>query len=173
MLKFRDGDWYVLKEKTTKPFERVKADASRGLLTGLSAFFTTHEWRGHSCHISSLGAEGILTYEPGTITIRIRITSFLGSLILSKILSDVEVTTLDVSGVPWAANKDVFIVHGHGELAMVQLKELLASLGLNPIVLMDQDDHGMTIIEKFEYYARTCSFAFILMTPDDRTVGVS
>jgi hypothetical protein len=99
MLKYRDGEWYVLNERTTKPFERVKVDASRGLLTGLSAFFTTHEWRGKSCHISSLGAERILTYEPGRITIRIRITSFLGSLILSKILSDVEITTLDVSGV--------------------------------------------------------------------------
>jgi predicted nucleotide-binding protein len=141
-------------------------------LTGLSAFFTTHEWRGKSCHISSLGAQGILTYEPGTITIRIRITSFLGSLILSKILFDVEITTLDVSGVPSAANKYVFIVHGHSEAATLRLKELLSGLGLNPIVLNDQDDRGMTIIEKFEYYARTCSFAFILMTPDDRTAGV-
>lgn len=26
----------------------------------------------------------------------------------------------------------------------------------------------MTIIEKFEYYASDCAFAFILMTPDDR-----
>jgi hypothetical protein len=31
----------------------------------------------------------------------------------------------------------------------------------------------MTIIEKFEYYARSCSFAFILMTPDDRTIGIT
>jgi predicted nucleotide-binding protein len=30
----------------------------------------------------------------------------------------------------------------------------------------------MTIIEKFEYYARLCSFAFALMTPDDKIVGV-
>ena len=76
-------------------------------------------------------------------------------------------------GVPAVANKDVFIVHGHGEMAIAQLKELLASHGLNPIVLRDQDDRGMTIIEKFEYYARSCSFAFILMTPDDRTIGIT
>jgi len=63
MLKYREGEWYVLREKTTKPFERIKIDASRGLLTGLSAFFTTHEWRGHSGHISSSGAEGVLTYR--------------------------------------------------------------------------------------------------------------
>jgi hypothetical protein len=127
MIKYRDGEWYVFQEKTTKPFERFRIDASRGLMIGLQAFFATHEWRGRSCHISSLGAEGALTYEPGTISIRIRVTSFLGLLILNKILSDVEVTTLDVCGVPAVANKDVFIVHGHGEIAIAQLKELLAS----------------------------------------------
>lgn len=173
MLKYRDNEWYVLKERTTKPFERIKVDASRGLLTGLSALFTTHEWRGNSLHVSSLGSEGILTYEPGQITVRIRTKSRLGSLMLPKILSDVELTTLDVSGAPSATNKDVFVVHGHGEAAMIALKQMLSSLGLSPVVLKDQDDRGMTIIEKFEYYARACSFAFVLMTPDDRTIGVS
>jgi len=88
-------------------------------------------------------------------------------------LCDVESITLDVSGVPSPTNSAVFIVHGHGETATLQLKKLLSDLGLNPIVLKDQDDHGMTIIEKFEYYALTCSFAFVLMTPDDQTVGLS
>lgn len=173
MLKYRDGEWYVFKERTTKPFERFRTDAVRGLLVGFQAIFATHEWRGYSCYISSLGAEGILTYEPGTITIRVRVTSFAGLLIKNKILSDVESITLDVSGVPSATNSDVFIVHGHGEVARLQLKKLLFDLDLNPIVLQEQDDHGMTIIEKFEYSARTCSFAFVLMTPDDQTVGVS
>jgi predicted nucleotide-binding protein len=38
---------------------------------------------------------------------------------------------------------------------------------LNPIVLLDQPDQGLTIIEKFEKYAANCSYAFALFTPDD------
>jgi len=45
MIKYRDGEWYVFQEKTTKPFERFRIDASRGLMIGLQAFFATHEWR--------------------------------------------------------------------------------------------------------------------------------
>src|SRR5260370_32090172 len=44
-----------------------------------------------------------------------------------------------------------------------------SDLGLRPIILDEQDDFGMTLIEKFEDYAATCSFAFVLMTPDDKT----
>ncbi|MEE1282638.1 MAG: nucleotide-binding protein [Acutalibacteraceae bacterium] len=35
------------------------------------------------------------------------------------------------------------------------------------IVLSDQPDQGLTIIEKFEKYAKNCSYAFALFTPDD------
>jgi hypothetical protein len=43
MLKYRDGHWYVFQEATTKPFERFRIDASRGLIIGLQAFFVMHE----------------------------------------------------------------------------------------------------------------------------------
>ena len=38
---------------------------------------------------------------------------------------------------------------------------------LNPIVLSEQPDSGLTIIEKFEKFAHTCSYAFAIFTPDD------
>jgi predicted nucleotide-binding protein len=70
-------------------------------------------------------------------------------------------------------NKNVFIVHGHSEAKKLELKEFLGDLHLNPIILHEQNDRGMTIIEKFEYYAPQSSFAFILLTPDDKQdVGV-
>lgn len=62
----------------------------------------------------------------------------------------------------------VFIVHGHDSLAVLELKDFLVSLGLEPVVLHQQDDMGMTIIEKFERYANECRFAFVLLTPDDK-----
>jgi predicted nucleotide-binding protein len=70
--------------------------------------------------------------------------------------------------------KKVFIIHGHDEAKRRELEALLASqFGLIPIVLADQPNAGAnTIIEKFEYYAPMCAFAFALFTPDDQvTVG--
>jgi predicted nucleotide-binding protein len=66
-----------------------------------------------------------------------------------------------------ASDKKVFIVHGHDEAKKWELKNYLVTLGLEPIILHEQDDLGKTIIEKFEYYAAQCKFAFILLTPDD------
>ncbi len=66
-------------------------------------------------------------------------------------------------------NRKVFIVHGHDSVAVYELRKLLeTNLGLEPVVLFEEDDLGMTIIEKFEHYAQKCSFAFILLTPDDK-----
>ena len=165
------GEDYILRERTRKPFERFKIDATRGLLTGLAAFFTTHKWEGTTCHIDSLGAKGDLTLEHGVATLKMRFVSFPATFLQGKILSDVEATMTDVCGVISAANRNVFIVHGHDELARSELKNFLTQLDLQPFVLDEQDDLGMTIIEKFEHYATTCSFAFVLMTPDDLTTA--
>lgn len=67
-------------------------------------------------------------------------------------------------------SKKVFIVHGHDEAKKLELKSFLAQLGLEPIILHEQNDLGKAIIEKFEYYASQCVFAFVLLTPDDQSV---
>lgn len=67
-----------------------------------------------------------------------------------------------------AENKKVFIVHGHNEAKKLELKDFLAELALDPIILHQQNDLGKTIIEKFEHYASQCTFAFVLLTPDDQ-----
>ena len=64
--------------------------------------------------------------------------------------------------------KKVFIVHGHESTAMYELKEFVSSLGLAPVVLAKEDDLGLTIVEKFEHYAKDCQFALVLLTPDDK-----
>lgn len=65
-------------------------------------------------------------------------------------------------------NKRIFIIHGHDKAAYLELEKFLISLGLIPVILFNQDDRGMTLIEKFEHYAPQCSFAFVLLTPDDK-----
>jgi predicted nucleotide-binding protein len=65
-------------------------------------------------------------------------------------------------------NKKVFIVHGQNEAKKFELKDFLAQLALDPVILHQQNDLGNTIIEKFEHYASQCAFAVVLLTPDDQ-----
>lgn len=63
----------------------------------------------------------------------------------------------------------VFIVHGRDHKTLFELKNFLQNrLGLDePIVLSEQPSRGMTLIEKFEYYATDADLVFVLFTPDD------
>jgi predicted nucleotide-binding protein len=63
----------------------------------------------------------------------------------------------------------MFIVHGHDEAALYQLKNYLQNtldLG-EPIILREQPSLGRTIIEKFEEEAELIDLVFVLLTPDD------
>ena len=43
----------------------------------------------------------------------------------------------------------------------------LEKLGLEPIILHEQENLGKTIIEKFESCSENVSFAIVLLSPDD------
>ena len=62
--------------------------------------------------------------------------------------------------------KNVFIVHGHDNAAKEEIARFITKIGLNPIILHEQVNMGLTIIEKFEKYSET-SYAVVIMTPDD------
>ena len=59
------------------------------------------------------------------------------------------------------SNKDIFIVHGYDEMSKVSLANFLRKIGLNPIILHEQPNKGMTIIEKFEQSANLAGYAFV------------
>lgn len=80
---------------------------------------------------------------------------------MKRIVNQIDDQIKDLGG-------NVFIVHGANAAAKYELKSYLETLKLKPIILHDQDDKGKTIIEKFEDYAGQSSFAFILLTPDDK-----
>lgn len=164
-----EGEWYVLRQKTRKPFVHFKSDTTKGLFMGLASFFTTHQWEGNICHIQAIGAEGEVIFERGEVTVRVCFTSLPATLLQGVILAQVESTATLVCEAMTSDNKDVFIVHGHNLERRDELRDFLRdNLHLQPIILEEQDDRGKTIIEKFEYYAPSCSFAFVLMTPDDK-----
>lgn len=62
--------------------------------------------------------------------------------------------------------KDIFIVHGHNDEIKHNVARVLERLKLNPIILNEQSNEGLTIIEKFEKHSNV-SFAIILLTFDD------
>lgn len=73
-------------------------------------------------------------------------------------------TTLTPS--PSTPNTKVFIVHGHDEVAKLDVADFVKSLGLEPVILHMQPSSGRTIIEKIEAYTDV-GFAVVLYTPCD------
>lgn len=64
----------------------------------------------------------------------------------------------------------VFVVHGHNVTLKEQVARLVERIGagrLEAIILAEQNNRGLTIIEKFETYASAAGFAIVLLTPDD------
>lgn len=65
------------------------------------------------------------------------------------------------------SSNSVFLVHGHDEGTKHNVARFLEKLGVEPVILQEQINKGMTIIEKFQEFAKRAGFAIILMTPDD------
>ena len=63
-----------------------------------------------------------------------------------------------------------FVVHGHDEVALLQLKNYIQNTlkWREPVVLREQPNAGKTVIEKFEDFERRIDCVFVLLTPDDR-----
>ncbi len=68
------------------------------------------------------------------------------------------------------AKAQIFVVHGHDEIAREQLELVLRRLDLDPYVLMNTAGGGMTIIEALEKKIGKegeARFGIVLLTPDD------
>jgi predicted nucleotide-binding protein len=64
-------------------------------------------------------------------------------------------------------NMDVFIVHGHDNLAKTEVARFVERAGLRAVILHEQSNAGRTIIEKFEAHGGSAGFAIVVLTPDD------
>jgi predicted nucleotide-binding protein len=74
-------------------------------------------------------------------------------------------------------SKEVFIVHGHDDIAKEQLELVLHKFGLEPFILANTGGQGLTIIETLESKIganpNQTSFGIVLMTPDDMGYAVN
>ena len=69
---------------------------------------------------------------------------------------------------PLKKSRKVFIIHGHDELNLMRLDNLLQDrFYLDTIILKEKPGKGRTLIEKFEQEAPKASYAFVIFTPDD------
>src|SRR5690606_12503115 len=67
-----------------------------------------------------------------------------------------------------AGNPRIFIVHGSEDDALDQLRLVLYTLGLEPLVQKNVDGKGMNLFQALmENISRESDFAIVLMTPDD------
>ena len=62
--------------------------------------------------------------------------------------------------------KDVFIVHGHDENSVDEIKEIITDLGLRPRFLKHFGSGSETLVDLLEK-TRICAYVIILITPDD------
>lgn len=73
---------------------------------------------------------------------------------------------------PQVNQQQVFIVHGHDDHLRMEVELFVRTIGLKPIVLMNQASGGNTIIEKIEEYGEV-DYAIVIYTPCDegRKIG--
>jgi predicted nucleotide-binding protein len=63
-------------------------------------------------------------------------------------------------------DQQIFIVHGHDELAKIDVKDFVISIKKDPIILHMLASMGMTIIEKIDHYSNV-GFAIVIYTECD------
>jgi CheY-like chemotaxis protein len=68
-----------------------------------------------------------------------------------------------------------FIVHGHDEAALAELKDYLQNTlkWQEPLILREQPNRGRTMIEKFEEMTGRIDCVFVMLTPDDPGINLS
>ena len=66
----------------------------------------------------------------------------------------------------------VFIVHGHDEAPRETVARFIVGVGLEPVILHEQANQGMTVIEKLIANGNV-GYAVVLLTPDDLGRSIS
>jgi len=66
-------------------------------------------------------------------------------------------------------HRRVFIVHGHDEMSLLQLENILLSSEpqIQPVVMKNNPKTGQELLEMLEHLIEGCWGGFILLTPDD------
>lgn len=107
------------------------------------------------------------TYKDGLKSTKILLETILNNINEYGLTKPQPITTQIISEPKKTISNKVFIVHGHDELAIVQVSEVLRKLRLEPIVLKDEASKSNTIIEKIERLSSDVGFGIVLYTACD------
>jgi len=66
-----------------------------------------------------------------------------------------------------------FIAHGKESPALIELRDFLDAMGLQPLIVEDQPSKGKAVDDKVEHYLGQADCAIILATADDEIAGKS
>lgn len=91
----------------------------------------------------------------------------LESLLEKSVLIPCDISVSNTTNICNVDMQKIFIVHGHGDSLKIDTARTVERLGLNAIILHEQEDSGKTIIEKFEDETSKIGFAIVLLTADD------
>jgi hypothetical protein len=69
------------------------------------------------------------------------------------------------------APSSIFISHGRKSTALDLVEDFIRSLGLIPVIVMNQPSQGMSVDKKVSSYMKACASAIILATGDDKVEG--
>lgn len=90
---------------------------------------------------------------------------------LDAILSSEATAEAPSSAEHVVAPAPVFISHGRKSPALDLVRDFITSLGLIPVIAMEQPSQGMSVDQKVTSYMKLCKCAIILATADDRIEG--
>ncbi len=144
-------------------FERIAEvpDIAKGAIPNISVALDIHDFEFHRTHwaikdedlYSILANNGVITQT---------------QVLLSNIATGNVINAINLS--PDTAggfnNQQIFIVHGHDDLAKNDVRQYVQDIGKEPIILHMQASSGMTIIEKIGHYSNV-GFAIVLYTECD------
>lgn len=121
----------------------------------------------------SRGYEGVQvpldieTYKDGLKSTKILLEVIKENIRINGLTKNQPTATQIISETKKTISDKVFIVHGHDELIISQVSEVLRKLGLEPVVLKDTANNGDTIIEKIERLSNEVGFGIVLYTACD------
>lgn len=147
-------DGYILKKQE---ISRLKVMATEQSARVLSQYENDHMPEGLVMYISP---EDILRYDNYTTDV----TKELFDEAKKKVLNSKNETMYT------KVKKDkskVFIVHGRDNETKQEVARFIEKIGLEPVILHEQSNSGMTIIEKIEKYTDV-GFGIVLYTPCDK-----
>lgn len=87
--------------------------------------------------------------------------------LVNCMIANIEKQEIKMTSTSANQNNKVFLVHGHDHVMLLEVKDFISSIGLEPVILNDKTNKGQTVIEKLEDNSDV-GYAIVLLSPCDK-----